>query len=146
MSICRLLTAVSREKNEDTNKRKTQERDTLPARTEGKEHISRQKRKAMKEYSRTEEHRERDLSGHAKKPTKKEALTNWRGKREGLVRTRKETDQARLTHFLETAEGGTFQDTERKRPSKAHSQPGGRRGRDLSGQRRTATKRGALTC
>jgi len=55
-----------------------------------------------------------DKSGHGKKATKQGALTNWTPKREGQVRTQKESDQARDTHFLETAEGGTSQDTERK--------------------------------
>ena len=32
---------------------------------------------------------------------------------EGLVRIQRETDQPRRTHMLETAEGGTCQDTER---------------------------------
>ena len=40
---------------------------------------------------------------------------------DGLVRTRKETDRARRTHILETAEGETCQDTERDRPTEAHS-------------------------
>ena len=44
--------------------------------------------------------------------------------REGLVRTRKEIDRVRVTHFLETAEGGTCQDTERNRQSEGHSLPG----------------------
>ena len=45
--------------------------------------------------------RGRDLSGHIKKPTKRGALTSWRRQREGLVRTHKETGQARCTHILE---------------------------------------------
>ena len=36
--------------------------------------------------------RRRDLSGHRWKPTQRRALTSWRRQREGLVRTRKETD------------------------------------------------------
>ena len=32
------------------------------------------------------------------------------------------------THFLKTAEGETYQDTKRKRPSEEHSLPGDRRG------------------
>jgi hypothetical protein len=65
--------------------------------------------------------RGRDLLGHRKKPTDRGALTAWRQQREGLVRTRKEIDRARGTHFLETAEGGTCQDTERNRSSEGHS-------------------------
>jgi len=58
--------------------------------------------------------RGRDKSGHRKKAIEQGALTYWRQQREGPVRTRKESDQARHTHFLETAEGGTSQDKERK--------------------------------
>ena len=51
--------------------------------------------------------RGRDLSGHGKKPTDRGALTSWRRQREGLVRTRNETDRATGmgTHILENAEG-----------------------------------------
>ena len=62
-------------------------------------------------HSRSGDNRGRNLSGHARKPTDRGALTNWRRQREALVRTRKETDQPRHTHVLETAEGGTCQDT-----------------------------------
>ena len=40
-------------------------------------------------------------------------LTNWRRQREKLVKTQIEIDQARGTHVLETAEGGTCQNTEK---------------------------------
>ena len=80
--------------------------------------------------------RERHLSGHGKKPTDRGALTVWRGHGEGLVGTQKETDRPRCTHNLETAWGGTCQDTERNRPSEAHSQAGDGIGRDLSGHRK----------
>src|SRR5947208_2050197 len=83
-------------------------------------------------YSRPGDSRGRDLSGHRKKPTERGTLTYWRRQREGLVRTHKETDRARLTHVLEVAEGRTCQDTERNRPSKSHSPPGDGRGKDLS--------------
>jgi len=53
-------------------------------------------------------------TGHGKNATKRQALTPWRPQREGIVRTRKETDQATGTHKLETVEGVTCQDTERK--------------------------------
>ena len=45
-------------------------------------------------------------------------LTSWRRPREGLVKIRKETDWARPTHFLDTAKGRTYQDTERRKPTK----------------------------
>ena len=63
---------------------------------------------------------------------KRGTLTSWRRQR-GAVRIRKETDGARRTHFLEMAEEGTYQDTERNRESEAHSHPGDGRGGDLSG-------------
>ena len=77
--------------------------------------------------------------------TKQGTLTDWRWQGEGQVRTRKESDQARHTHRLEMAEGGTSQDMERKQPSKAHSLPGDGRGRDKSGQGKKVTKQGTLT-
>ena len=96
-------------------------------------------------HSPTGDSRGRDLSGYRKKPTNRGPLTNWRRQREGLIRIRKETDQLRRTHMLETAEGGTCQDMERNGPTMAHSLPGDGRGRDLSGHRKKPTDRGALT-
>ena len=49
--------------------------------------------------------RGRDSLGDRKKLTDQEAPTLWRRQREGLFRRRKETDRARGTHLLETAEG-----------------------------------------
>ena len=54
--------------------------------------------------------RQRDSSEHVKKAAELEALTSWR--RQGvLVRIWKEPDRTNLkgTHFLETAEGETFE-------------------------------------
>jgi len=51
----------------------------------------------------------------------------------------KETDRSRGTHILETAEGGTSQDTEGNRQTKGHSLPGDHRGRDKSGHRKKLT-------
>ena len=64
---------------------------------------------------------------------------------EGQVRTRKESDRLTPTHFLETVRGGTSQDTERIRPTDAHSPTGNRTGRDKSGHRKNPTDRGSLT-
>ena len=61
------------------------------------------------------------------------------------VRLQKEIDRGRGTHSLETEEGGTSQDTERKQLSKAHSLPGDGRERDKSGQGKKATKQDTLT-
>ena len=96
-------------------------------------------------HSQTGDGRGKDLSGHGKKLTDRGGLTSWRRQREGLVRTRKETNRLRRTHILETAERGTCQDIERNRPTEAHSQPGDGRGRDLSGLEKKPTDRGALT-
>ena len=79
--------------------------------------------------------RGRGLSGHGKKPTERGALTSWKRQREGLVRTRKESNRARGTYSLETGEGGTHQDKERNRSSEGNSLPGDDRGRDLSAVR-----------
>ena len=87
----------------------------------------------------------RDLSGRGKKPTERSALTSWRQHREGLVRTWKETDRPRRTHCLETAGGGTCQEMERNQLGEADSLPGDGRGKDLSGDGKKPTDRGALT-
>ena len=86
-----------------------------------------------------------DMSGLRKNPTERGALTNWRQHQEEQVRTRKESDRARGTHILETASGGTTQETERIRPSKGHSRTGHGAGRDNSGHGKNWTERGALT-
>ena len=46
--------------------------------------------------------------------------------------TQKLTDRVKPTYILDTAEGGAYQDTERNRPSKAHSPAADSGGRDLS--------------
>ena len=86
----------------------------------------------------------RDLSGHGKKVTERQALTNWRPECEGPVRTQKQSDRATGTHFLETAEERTCQDTERNRPSDRYSRPGDHRVMELSGHRRKPTEKWAL--
>ena len=63
----------------------------------------------------------REKSGHRKNLTERGALTYWRRYHEGQVRTQKESHQARGTHILEIASGGTCQDTERIPPSDRHS-------------------------
>ena len=85
--------------------------------------------------------RGRDLSEHRKKPTDRGALTSWRRQKEGLVKTWKETDRPRRTHILETAGGGTCQDTERSRPTEVYSQTKDGRGRGLSGHGSKSTER-----
>ena len=89
--------------------------------------------------------RGRNLSEHGKKLTERGALTSWRRQREGFIRTQKETERARHTHKLKTAQGETCQDMERNRPSKVHSQTGDGRWRNSSGRGNRPTKRGTLT-
>ena len=96
-------------------------------------------------HSPTGDGRGRHLSGHRKRQADRRALTSWRWQREVLVRTRKETDRPKHTHPLETEEGGTCQDTERYRPTDAHSLSGDGRGRHLSGHGQKQTDRRALT-
>ena len=104
-----------------------------------------ERKQPRKGHSLPGDHRRRDLSGHRKKVTKQGTLTSWRRQREGLVRTQKESKQARGTHFLETTKGGPCQDMETKQLSKGHSLSGDHRGRDLSGHGKKVTKQGALT-
>ena len=85
------------------------------------------------------------MSRHRKKLTEQVALTPWRWQREGLVKTWKKIDQARGTHSLEIAEGGTCQDTEKNRLSEGHSLAGDGRGRNLSRHRKKLTEQVALT-
>ena len=56
-------------------------------------------------------------SGHGRKATEPEAPTFCRSQRVGQVKTQKESDRARGTNKLETADRETSQDTERKRTS-----------------------------
>ena len=71
-------------------------------------------------------------------------LTLWRRKK-GKGQDTAERDRGRDAHFLETAEGGTSQITERKRPSVRYSRPGDHRGRHKSGHEKEATERRGLT-
>ena len=87
----------------------------------------------------------RDMSGHRNNLTNRGPLTSWRRQTEGLVRTLKQSDQPRPTHFLGTADRGTCQDTETIRPTEAHSLPGDGRQSDLSGHQNNPTNRGPLT-
>ena len=68
-----------------------------------------------------------------------------RQQNKGLVRTQKETDQARDTHQLQTAEEGSCWNTERNQPRNGYSLPGDHRGRDLSKHKKKPTEQGALT-
>jgi hypothetical protein len=53
---------------------------------------------------------------------------------EGQVRTPRETERARVTHFLSSADTETSQDTKRKLESEGHSLPVEPRQRDRSGR------------
>jgi hypothetical protein len=65
------------------------------------------------------------LSGQGNKTSKRGALTCWW---EGLVRTEKESQQARDTHSLSSIVRGTRQVSERKLESESHSLSVKRRG------------------
>ena len=85
------------------------------------------------------------MSGHRKKSTEGRTLTCWRRQCERLVRTQKEIDRGKDTHFLETAVGATCQNTERNRPREGHSQAGDGRGSDLSEHGMKSTEGRTLT-
>ena len=85
------------------------------------------------------------MSGYGKEPTDRGALTSWRWQRWDLSGPRKKlTDRGVLTSWRWQREE-LGQNTERNRPSKAHSLPGDSRGRDLSGHGKKPTNRGTLT-
>jgi hypothetical protein len=56
------------------------------------------------------------------------------------VRTRKESERARVTHQLESAERQTSEDRERKRTSEGHSRPGERRATDKRGHEKKSKR------
>ena len=59
--------------------------------------------------------------------------------------TPKETDRARRTHVLKTAEGGTCQDIKGNQLNEVHPPTGDGRGRNLSGHAKKPTDHGTLT-
>jgi len=69
-------------------------------------------------HSQTGDRRGRNKLRHQKEVIKQGEFTPWGWQREGQVRTWKESDQARDTHSLETAEGGTSQDIKGKQLNK----------------------------
>ena len=58
-------------------------------------------------------HSEKDSSGQRKKTNKQGTLTYLGAQRERNLRTAKERQQAKRTHLLESADGGTSQDSEK---------------------------------
>ena len=91
--------------------------------------------------SRSGDSRGRNLSECRRKLTERGAHTSWRRRREGVVRTRKETDRTRCTHALETAEKESCQDPKRNRPSQVHSHSEDGRRKGLSGHGKKQTER-----
>jgi len=82
------------------------------------------------------EHRQTDKSRQGKNLTELGALTNWRAQMGRQFRRWKESNQARGTHQLESADRWTSQesqDMERIQPSKGHSPTGECRQMDKSG-------------
>ena len=104
-----------------------------------------EKKQPSQRHSPTRDSRGRDKSGHGEKPTNQETLTDWRQQRNGQVRTQKETDGARGTHLLETAEGWTSHDIGRNQWSQGYLLAGDHRGEDKSGHRKKLTEPEALT-
>ena len=121
---------------QDTETNRPTEAHSRPETVEGGTCQDTERNRQTEAHSLSGDGRGRCLSGHGNKPTDQGALTCWRRQRERLVRTRKEPDRPWRTHFLETAEGGTCQDTERNRPTEAHSPTEDGRGRCLSGPRK----------
>src|SRR6267142_1339333 len=91
--------------------------------------------RASKGHSRPGKHRRMDKSGHRRNTSERGALTNWRVQTDRQVRTRKESEQARGTHFLERADRRTSQDTEGIQVSEGHSRTGEHRWTEKSGKK-----------
>src|SRR5260221_13589 len=104
-----------------------------------------ERRSGSKGHSQTGEGRGQDWSGYGK-VSQQGTLTCWRGQRSELVKTWKESKEARGTHFLERSEAMTGQGIERRQAGKGHSLPEGGRGQDGLGHRNKARQQGALTC
>ena len=108
--------------------------------------MSRYRKKAIEQRnSQTGDHVGRDLSDMERKQSKGHSLPEDHRGRD--LSGQKESNRVKGTHKLETTEGGTCQDMERKQLSEEHSLqvPGDHRGRDLSGHRKRVTKRGVPT-
>src|SRR6266850_2253219 len=86
-----------------------------------------------------------DESEYRKNPSKQGALTNWRVWTDRQVRIQKESEQPRGTHFLESTDGWTSQDTERFQVTKGHSPTGEHRQTDKLGHGMNPSDQGALT-
>ena len=95
---------------------------------EGKIGQDKERKQSRERPSLPEDNRGRDLSRHGnlKKTTEHKVLTSYRRQREGLVKTREESDQARGTDKLETADGDNwgYMSGHRKRRSEEHLLPG----------------------
>jgi hypothetical protein len=86
--------------------------------------------------------KERDMSGYRKEAREYEALTSWRGPRDGQIKTRKRNQASEGTHRLQSAESGEKgMSGYRKEMSEGHSQTGSRRERARSGYRKEASGR-----
>ena len=92
--------------------------------TEGRSGQDTESMSLSKRHSQTGNHRGRDKSGNGKNMNEREVLTSWRQQREGQLMTWKESNKARDTHFLETADRGTSQDRERMQPREGYSPAG----------------------
>ena len=120
----------------DTGKIRSTDANSHPGDGRGWHLSGHEKKQTNNEHSLPGDGRGGHLSEHGKNPTNRRALTSWRRQRKALVRTWQKSDRPTRTHFLELAEGGICQDTERIRQTDAHSHPGDSRGRHLSGHRK----------
>jgi hypothetical protein len=93
-----------------------------------------ERKRANKGDSQTGDSRERDGSGHRTKGCEGGAPTNLGPRIEGQVMTPRESERARCTHGLESADGGTSQENKRHRTSEEYSHTKERAGRDKSGR------------
>ena len=82
------------------------------------------------------------MSGHGNNAAEGEKLTVWKRQTDGFVRVWIGRDRVRGTHSLETADGRTCQDMEKKPLSRRHSPTEDGRWRDLSRHGKKTTMQG----
>jgi hypothetical protein len=98
--------------HQDTETIRASEGHSLPRERRRRDSSGQRNNPSQRRHSHPGEHRWRKKSGHGSNLSKRGALTCWRAQTEGLVRTQKQSERVRGTHLLESADGGTRQDTE----------------------------------
>jgi hypothetical protein len=96
-------------------------------------------------FSLAGERRQRAPSEYGSNRSERGALTDWRAPTEEQVRTRKQSEQAKGAHQLESADGGTSQNMQTIRASERDSLAGERRQRDKLGYGNKPSEQEALT-